>query len=493
MSFRINTNISAMNAQVSANANNRELSNSLARLSSGLRINSSADDAAGMSIADSLRSQANTLGQAIKNGNDAIGIVQTADKAMDEQVKILDTIKTKAAQSAQDGQSSASRAALQQDITKLMEELDNIANTTSYNGINLLSGSFTNKQFQVGAYSRETINVSIGDTTSAKIGSTRFETTKTISGTADLSGTKILVVTNGVTTSISGVKISTSAGTGLGALAESINRFTDTTGITATATVQHTASAAVAAGNVTGLVLNGITLGDVKDVKSNDSDGKLVNTINASTSLTGVVASIDEQGRLNLTSVDGRGIVASGTISNAVNKSSVSDMGRLTLSRAGSSDIVMSSGTTTQLFSANNEATINLRNVAGVINSTKAQAIGGFANSVQSSGSNATIGLGVGVTSRAGAMMVMDIASTAIAQLDKIRANLGSTQNELTSTINNISVTQVNVTAAESQIRDVDFAQESANFSKRNILAQSGSYAMSQANAVQQNVLRLLQ
>jgi flagellin len=153
----------------------------------------------------------------------------------------------------------------------------------------------------------------------------------------------------------------------------------------------------------------------------------------------------------------------------------------------------MSSGTTTQLFSANNEATINLRNVAGVINSTKAQAIGGFANSVQSSGSNATIGLGVGVTSRAGAMMVMDIASTAIAQLDKIRANLGSTQNELTSTINNISVTQVNVTAAESQIRDVDFAQESANFSKRNILAQSGSYAMSQANAVQQNVLRLLQ
>ncbi len=493
MGFRINTNISAMNAQVNAMQNNRELSGSLARLSSGLRINSSADDAAGMSIADSLRSQSNTLGQAVKNGNDAIGIVQIADKAMDEQVKILDTIKTKAAQAAQDGQSSDSRKALQGDITKLMEELDNIANTTSYNGMNLLSGAFTNKQFQIGATSNQTISVNIGDTTSAKIGSTRFESTATVTSAQDLTTGTIHITNAGVTTTIAGVKISTGAGNGLGAMAEAINRFTDATGVSAKAVVQTTASAAVAAGDVTSLVLNSVTLGTIKDVKANDSDGKLVNTINAASSLTGVTASIDEKGRLNLTSIDGRGIKASGTISNAVAKSGGTESyGKLVMTKVGSGDIIISNSGT-NLFGSNDEATVNLRSVNGLIISTAAKAMGGYANTVQSAGANATMGLGVGVTTREGAMAVMSIADSAIKQLDKIRAGLGSTQNQLTSTINNISVTQVNVSAAESQIRDVDFAEESANFSKRNILAQSGSYAMSQANSVQQNVLRLLQ
>lgn len=279
-------------------------------------------------------------------------------------------------------------------------------------------------------------------------------------------------------------------------MAEAINRFTDATGVSAKALVQTTASAAVAKGDVTGLVLNSVTLGDIKDVQANDSDGKLVNTINAATALTGVVASIDDKGQLNLTSVDGRGIKASGTISNAAAKGSVESYGKLVMTKTGSGDIIISNTGTNNVFASNNEATVNLRSVNGLIISNAAKAMGGYANTVQSSGvtgNAATLGLGVGVTTRAGAMAVMSIAESAIKQLDKIRAGLGSTQNQLTATINNISVTQVNVTAAESQIRDVDFAEESANFSKRNILAQSGSYAMSQANSVQQNVLRLLQ
>jgi flagellin len=127
MGFRINTNVAALNAHANSVANNRALNTSLERLSSGLRINKAADDASGMAIADSLRSQANALGQAIKNANDGIAIIQTADKAMDEQIKILDTIKTKATQAAQDGQTEETRKALQQDIVRLMEELDNIA------------------------------------------------------------------------------------------------------------------------------------------------------------------------------------------------------------------------------------------------------------------------------------------------------------------------------------------------------------------------------
>ena len=147
MSFRINTNISAMNAYTNASATGRELDASIAKLSSGLRINKAADDASGMTIADSLRAQASALGQAIANANDAIGIVQTADKAMDEQLSILNTIRTKAIQAAQDGQTTQSREALQSDISRLLEELDNIATTTSFNGQQLLNGTLT-KQFK---------------------------------------------------------------------------------------------------------------------------------------------------------------------------------------------------------------------------------------------------------------------------------------------------------------------------------------------------------
>ncbi len=494
MGFRINTNIAAMNAHTNALINNRELDQSLSRLSSGLRINTAADDASGMTIADSLRSQANSLGQAIKNANDAIAMVQTADKAMDEQIKILDTIKTKATQAAADGQSLASRQAIQNDIAKLLEELDNIANTTSYNGISLLSGSFTNKQFQIGAYSRETVNVTIGDTTSAKIGSVRAETSKVISASA--SGTLVFTNADGSKTTIAGVKISNTAGTGLGVLAETINKVSDVTGVKASYKVVATGSAAVAAGTTGTMVINGITIGAIT-VKDNDEDGTLRNAINATTTQTGVVASIDEQGRLSLTSVDGRGIVTSGLSAAANVKNDATTFGRLTLTSLNARDIVVSASSATLNKAINTGAAVttqNLRSVIGNWKTSEGLAIGAYANKAQSgAATDAGKYLGSGVTTRAGAMLVMDIAESAMRMLDKIRAGLGSTQNQLTSTINNISVTQVNVAAAESQIRDVDFAAESANFSKRNILAQSGSYAMSQANAVQQNVLRLLQ
>lgn len=493
MGFRINTNIAAMNAHTNATLNNRELDTSLARLSSGLRINTAADDASGMVIADSLKSQANSLGQAIKNANDAIGMVQTADKAMDEQIKILDTIKTKATQAAADGQSTQSRQAIQNDIVKLMEELDNIANTTSFNGMNLLSGAFVNKQFQIGAYSRETVNVTIGDTTSAKIGSVRMETSTTITAAGTASNITFKNA-DGTTTTINSVVVSNTAGTGLGAVAEAINRFSDITGVKASATVRTTGSAAVANNTtVSNLVINGTTIGTIAGIKQADADGRLVNAINAATAQTGVTASIDNQGRLTLTSVDGRGIIASGLSS--ANVGAQTTFGRLTLTSLSARDIVVSASGYSALAAAIGSGavtyTTNLREVAGNWKASAGRAAGAYANKSES-GAAGTY-LGAGVTTRTGAMMVMDIAESAMKMLDRIRAGLGSTQNQLVATINNISVTQVNVTAAESQIRDVDFAAESANFSKRNILAQSGSYAMSQSNAIQQNVLRLLQ
>jgi flagellin len=488
MGFRINTNIAALQAHAAGVENNRKLSSSLEKLSTGLRINKAADDASGLQIADSLRDQADSLGQAIKNANDAIGLFQIADKAMDEQIKILNTIKVKATQSAQDGQNTETRKALQEDIVRLMEELDNIAGTTNYNGMTLLSGQFTNKKFQIGAYSNQTVQASISPTSSDKIGLTRFETGKIITASADV--TLTFKAVDGVhDIKLESVTISTGAGTGIGVLAETINKNTDKTGVKASWQVQATGSAAVGGGDITSLTINDIKIGDIIDVKANDKDGKLVAAINRLKDQTGVEAFIDERGNLNLRSVDGRGIkVTGGNLSKAgINSDGIENYGRLTLTRLDARDIIVS-GTGVGL-SSSAEATINLRTIKGNFTADQASAIGAHANSNIANFS----AIGAGVTTLRGAMAVMDIADSAAKLLDKIRSDIGSVQNQLVSTINNISVTQVNVKAAESQIRDVDFAAETANFQKYNLLAQSGSYALSQANAAQQNVMRLLQ
>ncbi|EPS6483083.1 flagellin [Campylobacter jejuni] len=576
MGFRINTNVAALNAKANADLNSKSLDASLSRLSSGLRINSAADDASGMAIADSLRSQANTLGQAISNGNDALGILQTADKAMDEQLKILDTIKTKATQAAQDGQSLKTRTMLQADINRLMEELDNIANTTSFNGKQLLSGNFINQEFQIGASSNQTIKATIGATQSSKIGLTRFETGERISTSGEVQFT--LKNYNGIDDfQFQKVVISTSVGTGLGALADEINKNADKTGVRATFTVETRGMAAVRAGATSDdFAINGVKIGKV-DYKDGDANGALVAAINSVKDTTGVEASIDANGQLLLTSREGRGIKIDGNIGGGafINADMKENYGRLSLVKNDGKDILISgSNLSSAGFGATqfiSQASVSLRESKGQIDANTADAmgfgsvnkgvmLGGYssvsaymsaAGSGFSAGSGYSVGsnkgysaaisanaviisnasaiskiynvsagsgfssqsglsqfatmktsvgnsLGVkdetaGVTTLKGAMAVMDIAETAITNLDQIRADIGSVQNQVTSTINNITVTQVNVKAAESQIRDVDFAAESANYSKANILAQSGSYAMAQANSVQQNVLRLLQ
>ncbi|EAJ7469638.1 flagellin, partial [Campylobacter jejuni] len=501
-------------------------------------------------------------------------ILQTADKAMDEQLKILDTIKTKATQAAQDGQSLKTRTMLQADINRLMEELDNIANTTSFNGKQLLSGNFINQEFQIGASSNQTIKATIGATQSSKIGLTRFETGGRISSSGEVQFT--LKNYNGIDDfKFQKVVISTSVGTGLGALADEINKNADKTGVRATFTVETRGMAAVRAGTTSDdFAINEVKIGKV-DYKDGDANGALVAAINSVKDTTGVEASIDANGQLLLTSREGRGIKIDGNIGGGafINADMKENYGRLSLVKNDGKDILISGNSlssagfgTTQFIS---QASVSLRESKGQIDANIADAMGfgsvnkgvvlgyssvsaymsaegsGFsagsgysvgstknystvltANAITisaasqlskvynvsagsgfSSGSNlsqfATMKISAGafdvkaetagVTTLKGAMAVMDIAETAITNLDQIRADIGSVQNQVTSTINNITVTQVNVKAAESQIRDVDFAAESANYSKANILAQSGSYAMAQANSVQQNVLRLLQ
>lgn len=506
MAFQVNTNVNALNAHAQSTFTQYNLKNSMEKLSSGLRINKAADDASGMAIADSLRSQASALGQAIRNTNDGMGIIQIADKAMDEQIKILDTIKSKAVQAAQDGQSTQSRSMIQMDIKRLIEGLDNIGNTTTYNGMALLSGQFSNKEFQVGAYSNQSIKASIGATTSDKIGQVRIETGALVTASGEVILTfKNVDGVNDVT--LESVKISSSAGTGLGALAEVINKNSDKTGVRAQANAITTSDVSIASGSMANIMLNGVSIGDIIGIKKNDSDGRLVQAFNAATMYTGVEAYTDNIGRLMLRSTDGRGIDlrSSGAVGGqgpvsvqSVNggqnlANGATNYGRLSLVRTDARDIVISGTNISSTGYLDDtkvaQTTTNLRDITGVFNSDVRSASGANYNAVVAS---SAADLGAGVTSLRGAMVTMDIAESAQKMLDKIRADLGSVQGQMVSTVNNITVTQVNVKAAESGIREVDFAAESAEFSKLNILAQSGSYAMSQANAIQQNILRLL-
>ena len=601
--MRIVTNVAALQGVVANTNNSSNLQKSLERLSTGLKINAAKDNASGMAIANQLKTQASSLGAAIDNGNQANSVLLTADKAIEEQSNILDQIKQKAITAAQDGQSTKTRNMLQADIIRLMEELDNIANTTSFNGKNLLSGGFSNQEFQVGDRSNITVKTTIGSTQSSKIGVTRFETGSNISASADMQLT--LKQYDGIQDfKYAAVKISYSVNTGVGALAEEINRNSGTTGVRATYNVTTTGVFAVKASSTAdNFSINGVLIGKI-DYQDNDTNGALVNGINAVKDTTGVEASIDANGRLNLTSADGRAVYIGGGETRGGNAMGVGsgigitmyqNFGRLSLVKNSGSDILVSGVgfIKTQASAAATEAkgasaigfggvsrvsqySMSLRetkmqigayeqdalgmnstrfgvqwltagSLSAIFNASSLSlaSLGGLANFGPTSvkGANAIsawakmnplaqgaffsgglslvmtanwqgfnsiikntalsgqsvvslvqlVNQTAGVTTLKGAMAMMDIVETAILNVDQIRANIGSAQQQIDSTINNISTTQVNLKSAESVIRDLDFASESANYSKSSILAQSGAYALAQANASSQYVMQLLQ
>ena len=573
--MRIVTNVAALQGVVANTNNSGNLQKSLERLSTGLKINAAKDNASGMAIANQLKTQASSLGAAIDNGNQANSVLLTADKAIEEQSNILDQIKQKAIQAAQDGQSTKTRNMLQADIIRLMEELDNIANTTSFNGKNLLSGGFANQEFQVGDRSNITVKTTIGSTQSSKLGVTRFETGSQITASNNVQLT--IKQYNGIEDfKFAAVNISYSVNTGVGALAEEINRNSGTTGVRATYNVTTTGVFAINAGHSSdNFSINGVLIGRV-DYQNNDQNGALVNAINAVKDTTGVEASVDKNGRLVMTSAEGRAVYIGGSIGggSGVASTMYSNFGRLSLVKNSGADILLSGGgngingasvigfagaSTTSQYS------MSLRETKMQIGGYEADAMGmfgsrfglvelsggmtalfgqgqlslvsGFDNFGTAEGqisafsqikdtryvfSNAlsdmmvtgtwasfktsivvqTVGAAsqvqivnatAGVTTLKGAMAMMDIVETAILNVDQIRANIGSAQQQIDATINNISTTQVNLKSAESVIRDLDFASESANYSKSSILAQSGAYALAQANASSQYVMQLLQ
>ncbi|MBU4263859.1 MAG: flagellar protein FlaB [Proteobacteria bacterium] len=341
MALRINTNVAALSAHKNMIKNDNSLSASLEKLSSGLRINKAADDASGMAIADSLRSQGLGLGQAVRNANDGISMVQTADGALEESINIVNTIKTKSIQAAQDGQTIDSRKAIQADINKLMQELDVIAKTTSFNGQKLLSGAFTDKKFQVGAYSGETVGVSIGSSESTKTGhlSTAILKSDAVNGgEVRMTIQSSLQATSVALQSVT-LAYDNEAQHGIGALADAINKVAAVTGVTAQLDVSVSSTGAVGAGTTgSDFAVNGIAIGAV-EIFANDSNGALVNSINQKSDQHGVTASVDAGGVLTLTATDGRAIQVTGSTSTVLAGSNLSTFGQIKLFQIGANEI----------------------------------------------------------------------------------------------------------------------------------------------------------
>ena len=379
----INTNVMSLNAQRNLTSSSSSLSTSIQRLSSGLRINSAKDDAAGLAISERFSSQIKGLNQAQRNANDGISLAQTAEGALGTVTNNLQRIRELAVQSANATNSSSDRAALQTEAAQLLSEIDRVANQTSFNGVKLLDGSFSSAVFQVGANAGETISVSgLVDSNIAALGSV-------------------------------------TAATGQSSAVTAIDTLT-----------------AVGAG---ALVINGTDVGAGMGAAGSTQQrvGQVVDAINNYSTTTGVNAAYDSaSNRIVLTS--GANIVVTG-----------SDDGSLTGFNVAGNDGDATAATTAGLT-------------------------------------------GLSVASYAGASLAIQQVDSALSQVNSARATLGAIQNRFESVVSNLSTTSENLSAARSRIQDTDFAAETANLTRAQILQQAGTAMLAQANSAPNNVLSLL-
>lgn len=482
----ISTNLGSINAQRNLNKSQSSLQTSLQRLSSGLRINSAKDDAAGLSISQRFTSQIRGLNQAQRNANDGISTAQVAEGALDEATNNLQRMRELAIQSANGSNGTGERSALQGEVSQLIAEIDRIANTTRFGSRKLLDGSFGTTNFQVGAEANETISVTIGDARSAALGTNVLLADGTVTGNVTLGATAPavngvlaetdLTITTGAGTSTA---ISYAANSSAKGIADAINATAGSLGVTATASNSATLGGLDLAG-VVSFQLNGSNVSaNVTDV--NDLSG-LAAAINGVASATGVTASFANpanKSELTLTTTDGRDIGIATFASTGAGNQTISFDGTTMTEGAAATANAVKVGTVT-LSSANGAIATAAANAdvfaaAGTNNSSFA--------SVQD----------IDVSTEAGSQTALAVISGALETISSQRADLGAVQNRLESTIANLANISENVSAARSRIQDSDFAQETANLTKNQILQQAGISVLSQANSLPQQVLSLLQ
>ncbi|NLO79814.1 MAG: flagellin [Xanthomonadaceae bacterium] len=453
----INTNIASLNAQRNLNSSQSSLQTSLQRLSSGLRINSAKDDAAGLAISERFTAQIRGLNQAMRNANDGISFAQTAEGALGEIGNALQRIRELAVQSANDTNSPSDRQAINKEVNALIAEINRIAGSTQFNGQNILDGTMSELVFQVGANRGQAISVTGVDARGAQLGATV--------------ATGATVNTEGLTypanITVQGVAIDLSSAASLDDVVAAINASYGSTGVQAVRadsveTGALSLSATPGAGESFELTINGVKI----ELSEGEDLDTLRDRINAHAMQTGVTMTEDYT------------LVSAGDI---------------TLEASGDVDLQIA-GITDPVTSAKFERGIELMAdvgkeiiVGGDANDLAALGLDDLANATETYTVNA-----ISVATREGASNAIRTVDFALQQVAGLRAELGAVQSRFESTIANLSTSSENLSAARSRILDADFAAETANLTRAQILQQAGVAMLAQANALPQNVLSLL-
>lgn len=559
--MRINTNVSSLGAQEAAQNTNKAISSALEKLSTGLRINSAADDASGLAIADKLRTQVSSINQGIKNGNSAVSLLTIADKAMNEQSKILDTIKTKLIDANTASTSDTGREAIRKEVGKLLEQLDNIASQTNYNGRSLLAdvkdGKLTGKDtdsltFQIGERNTDMIQTAQINATTANLGGGEQIISKVkagesaklsnvVGGTLEVTGKSAAV---NVTLSGNLGKLTADTGalvltvdpedTNLMAKLKDISGLNQGTGASKNQfTLNAAATADLRAIDFDSVKLTNATATNAKfsvtetsgfNIKNNELGATNDLTITAKQDIkkgeTSVVANSNTSQTLTVTGTAGLNTIITGNLGSfnsnvasvieATNSKDIAALQKLVddnvtgITRGsgnkfnltvGAKDLSSIDFVDAKLTTggAGNFTTTNTKDKISITNNSDTKIIVSNMDAKSASNLESLKNLQEGELTREVAASFQAVVNDSLDQLNGYRGDIGSTINQVNSAVRNLMTQSTNVKAAEAVIREVDYAEESANFNKLNILSQAGSYAISQANATQQNVLRLLQ
>ena len=482
MAIYLNTNIVSMMAQQNLSNAQTQMATAIQQLSSGLSINSAKDNAAGYAIATVMGSQLGGYAQATRNANDAISLAQTASGAMQSIINNLQTMRSLAVQSANSTYSNANRASMNAEVQQLSSEIQRVAMSTKFNGVNLLDGTFTAQSFQIGANNTANSVIQLSGISSmqtSQLGSAGSSYQATVTGTVTTAA-----LTAGALT-LNGVQVGASvAGAAPGQTADSaysianaINAVSSTSGVTATANastvtgIAATAFAGVAAGSFS---INGVSVGAV--AAGGNAAGEGANTaaaINLISAQTGVTASANATtGKVTLTAADGRDIAvapigAYATLTADTGLTAATTNGTVTLNSTGSAGIVLSGGTPAD---------------AGFTAGTTAATTTSSVNSIAA----------MNVSTQANAQQAITTIDGAINTVLQVQGLLGAVQNRLTSVVSNLATSTQNLTAAQSQIQSTDFAAVTATLTRTQILQQAGTAMLAQANAMPNAVLTLL-
>lgn len=547
----INTNIASINAQRNLNKSQGALQTSLQRLSSGLRINSAKDDAAGLAISNRFSTQVRGLNIAMRNANDGISFAQTTEGALGETTTALQRIRDLAVQSANDTNSDSDRKSLQEEVDQLVSEIDRIAETTTFNGTKVLNGSKSQLKFQIGADANQTVSIKGMDARSSTLGSQPGIVQSTgdrvaISASGD-NGTKGIQEDTGGNgaAAISDFNIRLSsvesgnevnlADARFGGNIESVStadledRFNTNYGSGLAKSMADRINSARTGGESTmqGVYATAVTTFRGSDLTSNDMTST---TVDANSTATNVGAGELKNGDLRINGVDIGAVKfdandASGSLTNAINaksdvtgvQASVDKNGELVLTASDGRDIVLdtsSAQVTNDLFGGGDElatdrfsGNVTDLRISGKLTVTGSDTLnfGGNdaanvsldANGLAATGSEDNV-QAVGtirhadITSVDGANRTIASVDSALSQVDSFRATLGAVQNRLDSTIRNLSSVSESLSAANSRILDADFASETASLSKNQVLQQAGISVLAQANALPQQALSLL-